>query len=490
MIDERGRASSSRLPDGFTVRMGRQTRIVDDGEVLIGGTSARVVRLTPRARAIASAGTVVVRDAASRALAEHLLDAGLAHPVPDALAEIGLDRLTVVIPTKDRVRLLARLLGTIPAEVAEVIVVDDGSDDAGAVARAAGAHGARLIVHPQNLGVSAARNSGMRATETEFVAFVDTDVMVDAACFSLLLRHFADPRLALAAPRVVGMTEGPPTWITRYEDARSSLDLGQESAPVVPRTRVAWVPTTCVVGRVELLGDGFDETTNAGEDVDLVWRLHAAGHRVRFEPAAVVHHEHRARAMRWLGRKFFYGTGAQPLAARHPANIAPVVLAPWSAVVLGAALAQRRWSLPVIVGTAGFVTWRIARRVSHVRRPYRVATKLVGSALVSTAAQGIALLVRHWWPLAAVGVVFSRRLRRAVVVAAVADAAWEYLRLRPRLDPLRFAIAKRLDDLAYGAGVWWSSLRVGSVRALLPALVRTTSRSRSAPARPAEAPPR
>lgn len=487
VTDGEGRASSPGLPDGFTVRIGRQTQVVDDGDVLIGGTSARVVRLTRQARSIVSAGTVVVRDAASRTLAEYLLDTGFAHPVPHALPEIGFDRLTVVIPAKDRAVLLARLLRSIPDEVAEVIVVDDGSDDPEAIARVADSAGVRLIVHPQNLGVSAARNSGMRAAATEFVAFVDTDVVVDADCLSLLLRHFADPRLALAAPRVVGMTEGPPTWITRYEDARSSLDLGVDSAPVVPRTRVAWVPTTCVVGRVELLGDGFDETTHAGEDVDLVWRLHAAGHRVRYEPAAAVRHEHRTRASRWLGRKFFYGTGAQPLAARHPENIAPVVLAPWSALVLGAALAQRRWSLPVIVGTAAFVSWRIARRIGHVRHPYRVSVRLVAGALVSTAAQGIALFVRHWWPLAVVAAVFSGRLRRALVVAAVADAAWEYVRLRPHLDPVRFAVAKRLDDLAYGAGVWWSSLRAASVRALLPAFVRTAPRPRGARPQPPDA---
>jgi mycofactocin system glycosyltransferase len=467
-------APSSGLPDGFTVRIGRQTRVLDQGAVLIGGTNSRVVRLTPKARAMVSEGAVTVGDAASRKLAEYLLENGFAHPAPDGLPEIELDRLTVVIPAKDRARLLARLLDSIPDAVAGVIVVDDGSDDAAAIARAAAAAGARLLVHPRNLGVSAARNSGMRAVTTEFVAFIDTDVVLDEACLPLLLRHFADPRLALAAPRVVGTTEGDPTWITRYEDARSSLDLGIDSAPVVPRTRVAWVPTTCVVARVALLGDGFDESTRAGEDVDLVWRLHAAGHRIRYEPAAVVHHEHRARAERWLGRKFFYGTGAQPLAARHPANVAPVVLAPWSAVVLVAALAQRRWSVPVIVGTAGFVTWRIALRIGHLRHPYRVSVQLVAGALVSATAQAIALLVRHWWPLAVVGAVFSRRVRRAVAVAAVADAVWEYARLRPNLDPLRFGLAKRLDDLAYGAGVWWSSLRAGSVRALLPAVVRVT----------------
>jgi hypothetical protein len=63
-------------------------------------------------------------------------------------------------------------------------------------------------------------------------------------------------------------------------------------------------------------------------------------------------------------------------------------------------------------------------------------------------------------------------VRRAALVAALADAAIEYVRLRPRLDPVRFTLARRLDDIAYGAGVWWSSLRGRSAAALRPRVVR------------------
>lgn len=461
------------LPDGFAVRIGRHTRVVDDGAALIGGAPARVARLTPAARLLVADGVVVATDAASRSLAEYLLENGLADPIVDRLAPTDLSQLSVVIPTKDRARLLARLLQSLPVGIAEVIVVDDGSDDPSSVAAATEDAGARLIVHAANLGPAAARNTGARAVGTEFVAFVDTDVVLDPECLPLLLRHFADPRLALAAPRIVGMSASEPTWITRYEDARSSLDLGADTAPVKPHTWVSWVPTTCVVVRVSMLGDGFDPDLRAGEDVDLVWRLTEAGHRVRFEPAAVAYHEHRARLSRWLARKFFYGTGAQPLAARHPRNVAPVVFAPWSAVVLVAAVAQRRWSLPVIAVTLGVVVVRIAGRIEHLRHPWRESARLVGNGLLSAVAQGIALFVRHWWPAAVAGSLVSRRIRRATMLAAVADTAWEYARLLPRLDPFRFGLARRLDDLAYGAGVWWSSLRARSIRALLPAIVRT-----------------
>ena len=78
------------------------------------------------------------------------------------------------------------------------------------------------------------------------------------------------------------------------------------------------------------------------------------------------------------------------------------------------------------------------------------------------------LLLRHWWPAAAVGAVFSVRLRRALAVAAVADTVIEWRRLDPDLDPVRFAVALRLDDAAYGTGLWAGAVRARSPRSLLP----------------------
>ncbi|WP_396655799.1 mycofactocin biosynthesis glycosyltransferase MftF [Microbacterium sp.] len=469
------------LPDGFTVRLDRHTRVAEDGAVLVGGTPTRVARLKPPAAAHLRDGAVVVRDAASAALAEHLMTTGMADPVASTLPPVGLDRLTVVVPVRDRPDQLRRLLASLPAGLAGTIVVDDGSRSPEAVARVARDHRATLITRPVSGGPAAARNDGLRRVETAFVAFVDSDAVVDEGCFETLLRHFADLRLALVAPRVLGLETAAPNWITRYENARSSLDLGRDAGSVRPRSRITWLSSTCVLARVDVLRGlqpaGFDGTMHVAEDVDLVWRLVDAGHRVRFDPTASVRHEHRTRLRRWLARKFFYGTGAEALARRHPGEVAPVVLPPWGAVVLIAAVAQRQWSAPLIAVTAGVVTVRIARRLPHVRQPWRLAARLTGYGLSAVAAQGVALLVRHWWPLTAVGVVLSRRMRRAAVIAAVADAVWEYLRLRPDMDPVRFAAARRLDDLAYGAGVWWGALRGRSVRALLPAITGSARRS-------------
>ena len=86
----------------------------------------------------------------------------------------------------------------------------------------------------------------------------------------------------------------------------------------MPRTRVAYVPSAALLVRRAAVGAGFHEDMHVAEDVDLVLRLHAAGWRRRYEPTSRVAHDHRTDLRQWWLRKAFYGTGAAPLALRHP----------------------------------------------------------------------------------------------------------------------------------------------------------------------------
>ncbi|HXR54921.1 MAG TPA: hypothetical protein VN793_07720, partial [Acidimicrobiales bacterium] len=82
--------------------------------------------------------------------------------------------------------------------------------------------------------------------------------------------------MALVAPRVV--TPTGPSWLARYEAARSPLDLGPIEGKVAPGGRVSYVPSAAIVLRRAAAAQMcFDERLEAGEDVDLVWRLVEAG---------------------------------------------------------------------------------------------------------------------------------------------------------------------------------------------------------------------
>jgi mycofactocin system glycosyltransferase len=454
------------------VRLGRGVRVDDGGRTLIGGAPTRVLYLKPAAADLLADGTLTVVDAGTRALADRLLDAGMADPIVSSLATVDVSDVTFVIPVYGRPDPLDRLLSSLP-EGSRTIVVDDVSPDRDAILAVAERHGAAFLPLDVNGGPARARNEGLHHVTTPFAAFADTDIVIDGGTVATLLKHFADPRVALVAPRVHGLRDTAGlNWVGRYEEARSSLDLGQDPALVRQRSPVSWVPAAFLIARVAAVGAGFSAEMREGEDVDLVWRLADAGWRVRYEPEAAVWHEHRQKVVAWLSRKAFYGSSAHPLAVRHDHDVAPAVLAPWNIGVIGALLAQRWWSLPTAGVIAAATAWRVSRKLGRSEHPIEQATRLTASGVGSSLVQTTALLVRHWWPVAVVLSIFSRRIRRALIVSAVADAAIEWVRLRPDLDPVRFGATRRLDDLAYGAGVWWSAIKGRSLRGVLPYIRR------------------
>jgi len=87
--------------------------------------------------------------------------------------------ISVVVPTHDRVSLLARAIKSVLAqsfERFELIVVDDGSsDDTAQFVESVGDDRVRALSHEQALGVAAARNTGVRHARAPLVAFLDDD---------------------------------------------------------------------------------------------------------------------------------------------------------------------------------------------------------------------------------------------------------------------------------------------------------------------------
>lgn len=88
------------------------------------------------------------------------------------------DSISLVLPTYNRAAALATNLAVMLAleGVTELIVVDDGSsDDTASVCEGFADERLRLIRHPRNLGVAAARNTGLQAAAGEWVLFGEDD---------------------------------------------------------------------------------------------------------------------------------------------------------------------------------------------------------------------------------------------------------------------------------------------------------------------------
>ncbi|MEQ6900411.1 mycofactocin biosynthesis glycosyltransferase MftF [Nocardioides sp. YIM 152588] len=451
------------LPPGFEVRLRPDLVRADGGAVLIGGSPTRALRLGDRARGLLDGDRLTVTGRASALLARRLLDGNLADPVLDAVPTPR-GGLTVVVPVRDRADQLDRCLAALAG--LPVVVVDDASRDPAAVAAVAARHGAALVPLPVNRGPAGARNAGLARVATPLVAFVDSDVVVAADALLRLARHCADPLVALVGPVVAGEPRRDrPRWFERYDAAASSLDLGRVGGLVRPGAAIGWLPSACLVGRVAHLGDGFAADLRVAEDVDLVWRLVERGLVVRYDPTERARHDVRGTVGGWLGRKFVYGTGGADLAARHGDRVAPAALTVLTAASAAAVLQRRRWSLPVAVATVALTTRRLARELPVERGATAVAARLSVRGLGWAVRQESALLLRHWWPLGLVGSALSPPVRRAVLGALVVDL-WVFRRERPGVGLPTALVARRLDDLAYGAGLWWGALRRHSVACL------------------------
>lgn len=462
-------------------------RRVGGGRVLIGGSPLKLFRLSAGGAQLVDrieAGDAI-DTVAGASLIDRLLDAGAIHPVPPPGAFTSAD-VTVVIPAYTRTPLgvdeVASLVESLSGSVAAVVVVDDCSPEPIEFDEPTPS-GATVVRLHANGGPGAARTTGLAHVTTPLVAFVDTDVELPDDWLGPLLAHFADPLVAAVAPRVATRPLHPlanrkVSVIERYESVRSPLDLGPALARVRAGTRVSYVPSACLVGRVEALSDvgGFDPVLRFGEDVDLVWRLDEGGWRVRYEPGVAVHHEPRSTLRAWATQRFDYGSSAAALAQRHPGALAPVRVSGWSLASWAAVAAG--W--PVIgAAIAATTTALLARKLRDVPDGPRESLRLAGLGHLYAGRSLASGLTRAWWPITVAAALVSRRARRAAIAAALLPALIDWRRTRPPLDLPRYIALRLADDASYGTGLWAGAIRTRSAAALRPDLTSWPGRKRT-----------
>jgi len=86
------------------------------------------------------------------------------------------DTYSIVIPARNEADGLAKMLPQLAVHLpqdAEIIVVNDGSDDA--TASVCAAHGVRVLTHPYPKGNGAAIKTGARAAKGDVIIFMDAD---------------------------------------------------------------------------------------------------------------------------------------------------------------------------------------------------------------------------------------------------------------------------------------------------------------------------
>jgi glycosyltransferase involved in cell wall biosynthesis len=205
--------------------------------------------------------------------------------------------VSVVIPAYCRPDLVRRAVASVlaqrPAPPAELIVVDDASDDD--TAEAARQAGATVLVNPENIGEGATRNVGVGAASQPWIALLDSDdewlpdhlatlwplrdghVLLGAACLGV-----GDGPLA---GRLLGWPRSRPLVL------RSPTDL------VWPKNLVT--PSGALVRRDALLeAGGFAERMPQAADLDTWLRVLERGTGIVSPEVGVLYRVHEAQISR------------------------------------------------------------------------------------------------------------------------------------------------------------------------------------------------
>lgn len=200
-------------------------------------------------------------------------------------------RVAIVVPVRNGEGTIARcveslLAQTYARECTEVIVVDNGSDDA---TRAVVARYPVTLLHETALRTSyAARNRGVAHTNADVIAFIDADCAAHAEWLAHLLAPFSDGSVGAVTGAV---DDAVPASLAEEFTAR----LKPFDPP--PRRGLHSIVTANVAIRRSALVDlgCFDERLPTAGDVDLGWRLQRQLRlRVCEARGARVAHRHRS----------------------------------------------------------------------------------------------------------------------------------------------------------------------------------------------------
>jgi GT2 family glycosyltransferase len=237
-----------------------------------------------------------------------LVRSAAAHPGGTASVR---PRVSLIICTRNRPQALARCLASVAAArgVDEILVVDNAPGDP-ATRRVVEEFSGIAYLAEARPGLSVARNAGLAATRGDIVLFTDDDVVIEPDWPLAMVRAFEDPAV-MAVTGLVLPAELESAAQVAFERDLGGFGRGFRALDFDGRFFAAMTSRGVPVW---LIGSGanmgfrreafekvglFDERLGAGasgcsEDSEMWYRLLAAGGHCRYEPAAVVHHYHRA----------------------------------------------------------------------------------------------------------------------------------------------------------------------------------------------------
>lgn len=231
---------------------------------------------------------------------------------------------SVVVCTHNRGSLLSEavpqlLAQQLPVGQYEVLVIDNASTDdtRERVGDLIDQYPERVrYVREGRLGLSPARNAGIRHANGQIIAFIDDDAVPEQGWLAELVSAFDNPVVACAGGPVIPVLQGDlPAWFSpQLRTYISIFDKGSEPVPLTyneyPRgVNIAFRKT--VFERVGLFSPSFGRkgrSLMSYEEIELCYRIERAGWTILYTPGASVRHTvHADRLSRdWFLRRFYW----------------------------------------------------------------------------------------------------------------------------------------------------------------------------------------
>jgi glycosyltransferase involved in cell wall biosynthesis/GT2 family glycosyltransferase len=202
-------------------------------------------------------------------------------------------RVSVIIPCFNYGHFLKSCLASVKAQTlksVETLIIDDGSTDPDTLKILYHlSEGGIKIIHQENLGLSGARNTGIRHARGEYVYFLDADDILFPDCLEKLdqlLQKNSDALAACCGVKLLGGEQDGTEWPARYHPYVILVE-NTWAAGIMLRKR-----------RIEELSLWYDETMRNGyEDWEFNIRLVQSGQRIMVHPGALYHYRIHSNSM-------------------------------------------------------------------------------------------------------------------------------------------------------------------------------------------------
>lgn len=228
-------------------------------------------------------------------------------------------RVSVIIPTYNYGNFIVDCVNSVlrqSEKSTEIIVVDDGSTDDTADVLKPFRDRVKYIFQ-ENRGLSAARNTGLRAATGEFVQLLDADDLLGTEAIAAkvsFLRQNPDVSVAVSPNYVFSAlgSDGKPIASGRWPLYRRNLDIHLAYSNIAPPH--AFLVRKTVAEQVGY----FDETLKACEDYDYWLRAAALGYAPRYcgKGTAVYYRRHPASMSANLKKQYYHDALLHPVVFR------------------------------------------------------------------------------------------------------------------------------------------------------------------------------